>query len=1112
MLPGIVLKAFDPYVAELDRLVTTAEGAVDARVALVHLDGEAGRRLREVIPLDDLRRHGAFFTGEHLAKRLLALVPDEPTTHYLDPACGCGDLLLAASARLPLKRTLEATLREWNQRLSGRDLVPSFTRAARARITLAAILRGARPAETGQNPADLLTNIAPGDGLTLRPGPNTAVLVNPPYGRVAAPAGCSWSSGATTAAALFLDRLLDISPSGTRVAAVLPEVLRGGARYDRFRAVVERRCDIRAIQPAGVFDALTDVDVFLLGGIRSSTAGPEEPKHLVPWVPPTSEYRLEDLCTVSVGAVVANRDPHRGPWRRYLDARSRGRDRQIEPGRRRRFTGAVVIPPFVVVPRTSRAEERERAGLRATIVRSDGPVAVENHLLVLVPDDHTVRGCRELVALVESECAATFLNERLRCRHLTVRAVRDIPRCLHLRFAPDVLRRLGEELNPSPEQGILELVRNAYDADAAKCTVKLTSVSSRGGTLTISDNGDGMDRGGLRDAWLVLGRSSKDAHARTNRFNRLPVGSKGLGRLAALRLGAVAEIRTRPASKPGTEYRVVFDWSRFDDVATVDQVPLTIDQHSTTRRSGTTILVRELHRRFTKTEVRRLARAMVLLATPFETQGSFKPRLDAPEFRELERLVRQGYWDQAAYQISAGLDADGRAWATMTDHERGERVAEASHADIRRGKDRGAYAAPEATFELSVFRLSGDGGTRGRTSGVSLGALKEWIAVVGGVHLYHRGLRVYPYGDPGHDWLDMNLRRVASPEERPSTNNSIGRVQVFDERAVLQQKTDRTGFIETLEFDDLRQFAQDVLDWAAKYRLDEAEKRRRAERVRAEASLESAQTRMRKAIASAPPETRAELQRANRDVRRATTRKVTTLTTDLELYRTLATIGTTTAVMAHESFNPPNTIVKLARSVRRRAKPLLGSDYSKIEEQVDLIESNARRLATLVELPRRLLDRSKRRRGTFSANDVIADTLKLLGPLLDEHKVRVEHEFDVDAPSYIGTVAAFESVVTNLIINAVSALDGSTGRDRLIRVETSSDDGVIVLDVADNGPGIRNINIKDIWLPGRGTTNRGVGLGLTIVRDIVADLDGNATAVAHGELGGAQFTIEIPKA
>jgi len=38
--------------------------------------------------------------------------------------------------------------------------------------------------------------------------------------------------------------------------------------------------------------------------------------------------------------------------------------------------------------------------------------------------------------------------------------------------------------------------------------------------------------------------------------------------------------------------------------------------------------------------------------------------------------------------------------------------------------------------------------------------VRDWLQAVGGVHLYHRGLRVRPHGDPGHDWLDMNLLRT----------------------------------------------------------------------------------------------------------------------------------------------------------------------------------------------------------------------------------------------------------------------------------------------------------------------------------------------------------------
>ncbi len=683
----------------------------------------------------------------------------------------------------------------------------------------------------------------------------------------------------------------------------------------------------------------------------------------------------------------------------------------------------------------------------------------------------------------------------------------------HLRFAPDVLRRLGEELNPSPEQGMLELVRNAYDADAGSCTVELVNVSATGGQLIITDDGLGMTIKQLRHSWLVLGHSSKSRHERTATFDRLQVGSKGLGRLAALRLGPVARLRTRPAVKPGTEYTLVFDWARFDDAETVDLVDLKLVTGKTAQSHGTTIEVLDLQRKFTTAEVTRIARALLLLSSPFESGGSFDARLIAPEYEALEQLVRKGYWDQAAYELRAGIDSDGRAWAKMIDHERDERIAEAEHEDLRRRvKDKPAYTAPEATFELSVFRVGGDGSTRGRTKGVTLGALREWLKMVGGVHLYHRGLRVHPYGDPGQDWLDMNLMRLRSPEERPSTNNSVGRVLVLDEDAILQQKTDRTGFIETPAFEDLRTFAQDVLDWAAGRRLDEAEARRRKERTRARKSLEGAQTRMALAIAAAPAETRKVLRRAERDVRRATSRELDAVAGDLELYRTLATIGTIAAVTAHEATNGPNTIIKMAKSVRRRARKLLGEHYSELEEPVDLIEGSARRIQTLVEVPRRLMDRGKRRRGSQSLNAVVDDAVKLLEPLLEEHKVTIDRDLDVSEPQYLGTVAALESVLTNLVINAVNALNASTGSDRVIRIQTVAEGRSITLDVADNGPGIpRTIELEEIWLPGRGTTERGVGLGLTIVRDIVADLDGRIKANASGELGGAQFTIEIPR-
>src|SRR5690606_33975500 len=76
----------------------------------------------------------------------------------------------------------------------------------------------------------------------------------------------------------------------------------------------------------------------------------------------------------------------------------------------------------------------------------------------------------------------------------------------------------------------------------------------------------------------------------------------------------------------------------------------------------------------------------------------------------------------------------------------------------------------------------------------TLPEVRAWLKHIGGVHIYQDGLRVPPYGGPGNDWLDLNLARVRSPELRPGTNTSIGRVTVTNVSGALIQKTDRDLF------------------------------------------------------------------------------------------------------------------------------------------------------------------------------------------------------------------------------------------------------------------------------------------------------------------------------
>ncbi len=473
----------------------------------------------------------------------------------------------------------------------------------------------------------------------------------------------------------------------------------------------------------------------------------------------------------------------------------------------------------------------------------------------------------------------------------------------HIRFAADILRRLGEELNPGVDQGIIELVKNAYDANARTCEIELTSAETAGGTVRVVDDGDGMTEQEILRGWLVVGRSSKEP-GRTTRLGRRPVGSKGLGRLAALRMGESAHLTTRPRSQPLFENTLRIDWPKFDSVKTVEEVSLAIETapRDAVKKPGTEVVLSRLRSGISRQEVRRLARSLVLLADPFTDDPSgFNPRLAAPEYADLERLVRTRYFDDADFHLVARLDRRGLSSARVLDFK-GKTLFKAGHDEIARSSSAGPYKCPPCTFDLWLFILS-DASFRFRTA--TVGEVKGWLHAFGGVHVYQNGIRVAPYGNPGNDWLDINLRRAKSPEERPSTNNSIGRVAIVGGEEGLLQKTDRSGFIESEAFAELRGFAQNVMDWMARRRMEEAVKRRDKERAATLMAAGEARAELESAIAKTPRAARERLSEAFAAYDRTRDRETSQLRKELQLYRTLSTAGITAAAFAHESQGSP---------------------------------------------------------------------------------------------------------------------------------------------------------------------------------------------------------------
>ena len=393
------------------------------------LDGQVGVKLRETVPIHVRKDLGAFFSSSAIRGAAVKLEPQQilDGSPVLDPAMGAGDLLLEVASHLPIVGGLNDTMRLWNSFIHGRDIEPDFVRLAKARLVLLAVSRGA--AATGNNCMELdwiLPGLQVGDGLgALRGGRSWGhIIMNPPYIHRQAAPETQWSSGRTNLAAEFLAEAVNFSRAGTRLTAILPDVIRTGSRYGRLRSLVQGRLHSTVVQIFGKFDAWTDVDVFILKGIVGDGSLPDPG---VRWWERTMGQKIGDRFDVCVGPVVPHRDPESESSRVYLHARAipLGGEYDVSQAERRGFENRTFSPPFVLVRRTSRPGDRSR-GI-GTLILGEEAALVENHLIVLKPKDGTLQACQDVVEVLNSIRAKEWLNDRIRCRHLTVSSIRDVP-------------------------------------------------------------------------------------------------------------------------------------------------------------------------------------------------------------------------------------------------------------------------------------------------------------------------------------------------------------------------------------------------------------------------------------------------------------------------------------------------------------------------------------------------------------------------------------------------------------------------------------------------------------------------------------------------------------
>jgi C4-dicarboxylate-specific signal transduction histidine kinase len=694
------------------------------------------------------------------------------------------------------------------------------------------------------------------------------------------------------------------------------------------------------------------------------------------------------------------------------------------------------------------------------------------------------------------------------------------------------MRTLGDEMISSEVVALIELVKNAYDADATRVLIDFHPPLTRGeGGIDVIDDGHGMSLETALQVWLEPATQFRQRERQSEEFHRNVLGEKGIGRFAASRLAEELELVTRRPGAP-VETRIVLDWRDFDrEAAYLDEVTVLYEQsepadiapggvaealwrsEKTDRADrGTALRLRVLRTEWSEANLHDLRNDLARLVSPylFEEQRSradgFSIWLRVPEpHASLSGLVEPPEaLRNPDYTLSAVMDADGH-YSAEIHLKNGETISRTDEIVIG---DRQPTCG-QFRLELRVW-------DRDRESMAELAdrshqtakEVREDLNRAAGINVYRDGFRVLPYGDPGDDWLTLDARRIQNPTMRISNNQVVGYVLISSENnPELRDQTNREGLLKNDAFADLTRALKELITAleTERYRIRPREERPtppsgglfaalNIDSVRAYATETYPGDRQ---LASLLGEVQATLDEGVERAEEVVAR-----------YRRLATLGGLVDQVLHDGRAP---LTKIATEAENAQLDLADDDpaaLGKLREHLGVIQTQQRALGTVF---RRIEPFSGRRRGRprpRALEEILAESVAVKSGELERAHI------DVSVPETRTTVTADESelqqVFVNLLDNSIHWVSRRRSGDRGIVIEVARDDDGVHVVFSDSGPGVPD-EIRDrIFEPYFSTKPEGVGLGLSIAGEIVEDYYGGSLELLDGgPLPGATFRITL---
>lgn len=724
----------------------------------------------------------------------------------------------------------------------------------------------------------------------------------------------------------------------------------------------------------------------------------------------------------------------------------------------------------------------------------------------------------------------------------------------NVRFSVDagLINRLGRELVARQETAVSELVKNAYDADAAWVELSFENADMPGGTLKIDDAGNGMNRSQLINGFMRLSSMDKVENPISPVYKRRRAGQKGIGRFAAQRLGNKLTIITQ-TEKSKTALKVEIDWKQFEGNVDLINIPSRIEEVEKIREQGTTLIIEDLEDSWSDISITRVYRYIADLIQPFPLSKRLKkskidPGFDVKLYKitgdevDVIASVENIVYEYALAEIEGIVDNRGHgAWSVKS------KQLKINEEAIEIGSDRETH---DSRFEyiknvnLKAYYYIYNAGY---IPPIQNKLILDMAYERGGIRVYRNGFRILPYGEPLNDWLSLDAssgRRLILP---PHANiNFFGFVEIVDPEGTLFQETSsREGLVENEAYKELVNFASRVIK-AGVIRIAELRSRKQvASQKKWEKKRKSPATRLQETIRSlaqlaadlegeptktSPTSTLPAGKQVAQTIR-AFVRELEDAATDRDeeeaarieeegMLRVLASLGLIIGEFTHE--------------IRHRFPPILAdANYFLNLHKTGTHNKVARSLinhlntfkAYTAYFDRAVSENARRELLPQELSVVLRSFYKIIKPAAERYGITVQEPkiWGYDLFTHPMHPSEWVTILFNLFTNSHKAIKRA-GVHGEIFMKAGRVDKNVYLEFLDNGTGIApeiEPRIFDAFftttspadpLAGEQEEKLGTGLGLKIIKDIITSYNGDIRLVNPPRGYKTCFRIELPRA